>query len=186
MLMRNDLAWLDEQMRRLTPRQKDCLRLVAKGYQSKSIARELGISSLRVDKHIAEARRILGIASRHEAAKLFRAWELQQEAPTPSISWGAPGLALPESVKQPFNDGMDPNRGSDTAQMPTDTQPQEPHALNDGNRRPGYRSFRLERRIGRESRKPTTLTVITALVAVLGAVGAVAWLLFALDGLGRS
>jgi FixJ family two-component response regulator len=40
---------------RLTLRQKDCLRLVAQGYTSKEIGRELGISYSTVDNHLLAA-----------------------------------------------------------------------------------------------------------------------------------
>lgn len=56
---------------RLTLRQKDCLRLVAQGYTSKEIGRELGISYSTVDNHLLAATQALGAGSRAEAARLF-------------------------------------------------------------------------------------------------------------------
>lgn len=186
MLMRNDLIHLKDQVSRLTPRQKECLRLVARGFQSRAIARELGISSLRVDKHIAEARRILGTASRGDAAKLLQAWELQLETSNQDISWGAPPLALPGTVRLPSNDAMDPISGKTTVQMRKKSHPDEPYAFAEGIRRFESKLFRIEQSGGREIRKPTALAVSITGIAVLGAVGAVASLLFALDWVGRS
>lgn len=60
---------------RLTPRERECLRLVAEHLHSKEIARRLRISQHTVDGHLNEARRRLGVASRRDAARLLVAWE---------------------------------------------------------------------------------------------------------------
>ena len=54
---------------RLTKRHRDCLRLVAEGYTSKEIGRRLGISFSTVDNHLHEAKQILEVANRSEAAR---------------------------------------------------------------------------------------------------------------------
>ncbi|WP_227698807.1 helix-turn-helix domain-containing protein [Sphingomonas hengshuiensis] len=54
---------------RLTTRQKDCLRLVAKGYTSKEIGRQLGISYSTVDNHLLAAVQLLEVPGRAEAAR---------------------------------------------------------------------------------------------------------------------
>lgn len=55
---------------RLSPRQRDCLRLVwEKAATSKEIAAELGISKKTVDGYIADAVQLLGVADRREAAR---------------------------------------------------------------------------------------------------------------------
>ena len=56
--------------RRLSMRQSDCLRLVAEGFTSKEIARELGISPSTVDNHIKAAVDRLGARNRTDAARL--------------------------------------------------------------------------------------------------------------------
>jgi len=68
---------------RLTPRERECLRLVAAHLHSKEIARRLSISQHTVDGHLNEARRRLGVASRRDAALLFRAWEADAEVVQP-------------------------------------------------------------------------------------------------------
>jgi DNA-binding CsgD family transcriptional regulator len=62
-------------LEQLTERQRDCLRLVLSGHNSKGIARLLGISPLTVDQHIKAAIRILRVSSRGEAARMLAAHE---------------------------------------------------------------------------------------------------------------
>ena len=57
---------------RLTPRQKEILRLLLNGYDAKSVGRELGISVHTVTEHLREARRHLGVSSSREAARILR------------------------------------------------------------------------------------------------------------------
>ena len=71
----------DIAFKRLTARQRQCLRLVAAPATSKQIARELGISSHTVDEHIREALATLGVPDRQEAARLFLAFEGGQRPP---------------------------------------------------------------------------------------------------------
>lgn len=59
----------------LTPRERECLRLVARHHQSKEIARLLKISQSTVDKHIDSAKSRLGLPDRRAAAKALMAWE---------------------------------------------------------------------------------------------------------------
>ena len=94
---------LDDQLRRLTPRQKDCLRLVADGHSSKSIARELGISPLRVDKHVSDASRILGTTSRAESGRLLRYWEQRPKGSGDGQRLGAQSPVLSSSLDPRFN-----------------------------------------------------------------------------------
>ena len=62
-------------LEQLTERQRDCLRLVLSGHNSKGIARLLGISPLTVDQHLKAAIRILRVSSRGEAARMLAAHE---------------------------------------------------------------------------------------------------------------
>lgn len=66
---------------RLTPRERECLRLVAEHLHSKEIARRLSISQHTVDGHLNEARRRLGVTSRRDAARLLLAWEVNNPPP---------------------------------------------------------------------------------------------------------
>ncbi|RZF63905.1 LuxR family transcriptional regulator [Sphingomonas populi] len=58
--------------KQLTPRQIQCLALVAKGMTSKEVARELSLSARTVDDHVERARIKLGAPTRHRAASLYR------------------------------------------------------------------------------------------------------------------
>lgn len=52
---------------KLTPRERECLALIAGGLSSKQAARRLGVSPRTVDLHVAAAIRRLGAANRMEA-----------------------------------------------------------------------------------------------------------------------
>ena len=54
----------------LTPKERECLRLVAQQRSSKEIARELGISKASVDTYCNRARAKLGVENRRAAAQL--------------------------------------------------------------------------------------------------------------------
>lgn len=86
----------------LTPRQRDCLRLVSSGYQTKEIAGQLGISPGRVDKHITNALRILGVSGRVQAARLLAEHERQDVASHEGAQWlGPQPLGLPDRPPAP-------------------------------------------------------------------------------------
>jgi len=57
----------------LTPRERDCLRLVAKARSSKEIAQELGLSPYTVDEYVKSAVSKLGVRNRRDAAKIVSA-----------------------------------------------------------------------------------------------------------------
>ena len=62
---------------KLTPREREILRLIAAHLQSKEIARALGLSPKTVEMHVLSARRRLAGMSRRDAALAFVAWETQ-------------------------------------------------------------------------------------------------------------
>src|ERR1043165_9402537 len=64
----------------LTPRERECLRLVDQHLSSKQIARELGMSKTSVDTYCDRARRKLGVEDRYAAARLARALDTTSEA----------------------------------------------------------------------------------------------------------
>ena len=68
-------AALKSAVARLSPRERECLRLVAQHMRSKEIGRRLGISSHTVDWHVSEGRRRLDASDRREAALMVMAAE---------------------------------------------------------------------------------------------------------------
>jgi len=61
---------LADRVRRLTPGQLDCLRLVDQHLSSKEIAAELGISPHTVDQRIRQSLQTLGVERRAQAARI--------------------------------------------------------------------------------------------------------------------
>ncbi len=99
----------------LTDKEKDALRLLLRGHDAKSCARELGLSVHTVNERLREARRKLGTTSSREAARVLLAAEhettpefdadkdlgaasegVSAAIPTPSAPrrWARPRLAL--------------------------------------------------------------------------------------------
>ncbi len=76
----------------LSPRERDCLRLVARAFSSKEIGRALGISHHTVDDHLKHAIAVLGVASRFEAARLLTEAE---GAPPQALGTHSPAIAEP-------------------------------------------------------------------------------------------
>jgi DNA-binding CsgD family transcriptional regulator len=66
----------------LTPKERECLRLVLENRSSKDIARRLGILHTSVDTHVRRARAKLGVRDRYAAARLLEQWERKNGAPT--------------------------------------------------------------------------------------------------------
>ncbi len=62
--------WIPRPIDKLTSRQLDCLRLVARHLSSKEIAAELGISPHTVDQRIRQALQILSVERRSQAARI--------------------------------------------------------------------------------------------------------------------
>lgn len=59
-------------MDRLTERQRQCLELVADGYTSKEIGRQLQLSPSTIDNHVRAAMTLLNVSARAEASRFFR------------------------------------------------------------------------------------------------------------------
>ena len=57
---------------RLTPREEDVARSVARGWRNRQIAVSLGITERTVKKHVSNACRKLAVTSRLELALKFR------------------------------------------------------------------------------------------------------------------
>ena len=56
----------DPELDRLTPRERQVLRLIARGYAYKEIAHELGISAKTVESHVSAVLRKLQLANRYQ------------------------------------------------------------------------------------------------------------------------
>ena len=59
-------AMIDEELDRLTSREREVMRLIARGYQYKEVAKELFISIKTVETHVSSVLRKLQLSSRHE------------------------------------------------------------------------------------------------------------------------
>jgi DNA-binding NarL/FixJ family response regulator len=59
----------DPQLDQLTPREREVLRLIARGYAYKEIARELVISAKTVESHVSAVLRKLQLSSRHQLTR---------------------------------------------------------------------------------------------------------------------
>ncbi|MBP6997549.1 MAG: response regulator transcription factor [Phycicoccus sp.] len=61
-----ELAEVDEELDRLSVREREVMRLIARGYQYKEVAKELFISIKTVETHVSSVLRKLQLSSRHE------------------------------------------------------------------------------------------------------------------------
>jgi len=59
----------DAELDQLTPRERDVLRLIARGYTYKEIARELFISAKTVESHVSSVLRKLQLSTRHQLTR---------------------------------------------------------------------------------------------------------------------
>jgi|GEM_PF-1760531 len=108
---------------RLSPRQRECLRLVWERRTSKEIAAELGIGSSTVDGYIKEAIETLGARDRREAAAIaFRSGPTtppDKKGPESSGVVAAPPapIAPATSTKTPFWPQPNRTRQPDTQSL---------------------------------------------------------------------
>ena len=61
-----EVAQVDEELDRLSAREREVMRLIARGYQYKEVAKELFISVKTVETHVSSVLRKLQLSSRHE------------------------------------------------------------------------------------------------------------------------
>jgi DNA-binding NarL/FixJ family response regulator len=59
----------DPELEQLTPREREVLRLIARGYAYKEVARDLEISVKTVESHVSSVLRKLQLSSRHQLAR---------------------------------------------------------------------------------------------------------------------
>ncbi len=64
-----DAPVVDEELDRLTQREREVLRLIARGYAYKEVARQLFISIKTVETHVSAVLRKLQLSNRHELAR---------------------------------------------------------------------------------------------------------------------
>jgi len=69
-----EIAEVDEELDRLSAREREVMQLIARGYQYKEVARELFISVKTVETHVSSVLRKLQLSSRHE----LTAWALSK------------------------------------------------------------------------------------------------------------
>ena len=61
-----ELATVDPELDQLTPRERQVLRLIARGYAYKDVAAELSISVKTVESHVSSVLRKLQLSNRHQ------------------------------------------------------------------------------------------------------------------------
>jgi len=64
-----DKPSFDPELDQLTPREREVLRLIARGYTYKEIARELYISAKTVEHHVSSVLRKLQLSTRHQLTR---------------------------------------------------------------------------------------------------------------------
>ena len=64
-----DVATIDEDLDRLSQREREVLRLIARGYSYKEVARELFISIKTVETHVSSVLRKLQLSNRHQLTR---------------------------------------------------------------------------------------------------------------------
>jgi len=64
-----EVAQVDEDLDRLTVREREVMRLIARGYAYKEVAKELFISVKTVETHVSSVLRKLQLSSRHELSR---------------------------------------------------------------------------------------------------------------------
>jgi DNA-binding NarL/FixJ family response regulator len=69
------VAGADRELDQLTPREREVLRHIARGYMYKEIAQRLGISVKTVEAHVSAVLRKLQLSSRHELSR----WAVQRQ-----------------------------------------------------------------------------------------------------------
>ena len=60
---------IDEDLDRLSPREREVMKLIARGYSYKEAARELFISVKTVETHVSSVLRKLQLSNRHQLTK---------------------------------------------------------------------------------------------------------------------
>ena len=64
-----DVSGIDEELDRLSAREREVMKLIARGYSYKEVARELFISIKTVETHVSSVLRKLQLSNRHQLTK---------------------------------------------------------------------------------------------------------------------
>lgn len=64
-----DLSTIDEELDSLSPREREVLKLIARGYSYREVAKELFISIKTVETHVSSVLRKLQLSNRHQLTK---------------------------------------------------------------------------------------------------------------------
>lgn len=64
-----DIAEIDEELDRLSAREREVMKLIARGYAYKEVAKELFISIKTVETHVSNVLRKLQLSNRHQLTK---------------------------------------------------------------------------------------------------------------------
>lgn len=80
---------MNEKLQKLSEREKETLRFLLDGHDAKSIARQMGLSVYTVNERLRDARRLLGVSTSREAARL-----LAESERTGSVSLGDKGIGV--------------------------------------------------------------------------------------------
>ena len=64
-----EIAEVDEELDRLSQREREVMRLIARGYQYKEVAKELFISIKTVETHVSSVLRKLQLSNRHQLTR---------------------------------------------------------------------------------------------------------------------
>lgn len=93
-----------DQLKGLTEKQRECLRLVSQNYSSKEIGRKLGITHYTVDQRLRTATKNLGVETRFEAARLLASSETISQTISEAFIYHPPHVLTPvetDSQKEP-------------------------------------------------------------------------------------
>lgn len=104
-----------EDIDRLTERHKQILRLVHRRFETKDISRELDLPPGRINKDIAQAKRILGVGRRHAAARILFEFENPDALPAEGHSVAGYSMSLPQADISRSNDAVVEPSGTPTA-----------------------------------------------------------------------
>lgn len=102
----------------LSEGEKQCLRLVAQGFNSKEIARQLRVSEHTVDQRVRTSLRKFGVPSRKEAARLF----VSVDQRSPQSDTYQPLIYQPEplaSGPEPASSLAQPDKPDEETERPT-------------------------------------------------------------------
>ena len=94
---------MDARLKKLTEREKQALRLLLRGFDVKTCARELGVTSNTITERLRSARTKLGVTSSREAARIL----IKTEDTDPILYGDRFSAVEPSSFDVPFSSSPD-------------------------------------------------------------------------------